>query len=78
MGQQSVAKFWFKPGAFGWHYVAAICDIKKLIDAYRIQTECNRHFATVYPLLQFSQTSDATNKIYPFIGALVVYTKMFL
>jgi hypothetical protein len=36
MCQQSVAQFWFKPGALGWHHLTAIGYCKKLFNTHRI------------------------------------------
>src|SRR5215218_8468613 len=78
MGEQAVPQLWFKPGTFWRHYSPTIGNIKQLLNAHRVQTECHLHFAGADPPFEFSRAPDPTYKINTFVGSLVFNAQNFI
>src|SRR5687768_12624983 len=75
VSKQAIPQFWFKPGAFRWHHFPAVCDIKKLLDSHRVETEGDCHFSAVNSFFKFTQTTYSSYKIDPGVCSLIFDSK---
>ena len=71
MYNQSATQFRFKPGSFRRHDIVGISNIDQLLHRNRIQCKGNFHFVAVDSFLQFTQTTDSSNKVNPFVCAQI-------
>ena len=67
MCKQAVPQLRFEPCTLRGHYVAAVGDIKQLLDADGIQAKSRLHFTAVHPAFQFLQSADPAHEIDPFV-----------
>ena len=71
MNDQAAPQFGLKPRRFGWHYIAAVCDIDDLLHRDRVECKRHFHFAVIHPSLQLVKAADAAYKVYPFVRTQV-------